>query len=111
MKRLGSIRAAGARYAVVEGTTREFPQLEDSYGICEEGAERILLRGGMSANRFGRTLAHEALHPLINESGAGAFFKGDTEEERTQSMEDFIRVIEPHLWPMLVDLMTIRARR
>lgn len=109
MRHVGTLTFAGTPYEVVEGSAREFSQLEDAYGFWDEENQRLLILEGQGPSRFRRTTNHEALHAIIGEAGAGCFFAGDDDEERKESQERFIRVVEPHLG-VLPDLLAIGGR-
>lgn len=111
MKKLGKIHVCGLTFTVFEGNAEERDTLGGSYGYCDHGRQEIWLREGMSAPMRKDTLLHEALHALMQHSGAENFLDGVLRPEvnRETTVETLIRILTPHLSPVLTSLQSLRV--
>lgn len=102
MKSLGHVRVCGIALPVRVGSADEEPLLKGAYGAYNEDKSTVWLNEDNPPYTMAFWAAHEALHALVNLSGAmeaaGAILGMKDDDPRLAALEEnIIRVITPHL--------------
>lgn len=98
MKRLGKLPVCAATYEVRLGTFEDYEPLQHAYGVCDTANRVIWVHAGMSPAKTLETLAHEALHALLTESGVLQVTEATLGASELGAWEEaVVRVLTPHL--------------
>ncbi len=99
MRRLGKLTLCGIEWPVYQGASSERDALENNFGYCDHQRGEIWIRAGLSPSSHADTLLHEALHAMIEGSGAAQFLKGACPPgaDIAEIEETLIRILVPHL--------------
>lgn len=104
MKQVGVVSLGGQDYKILLCKPEEAgsPVTDDVAGVCSQKDQTLYINSDHAKASLRGTLVHEAMHAVINESGAINYLAerlkiSPTGEEMNSIEETLVRILSPHI--------------
>jgi hypothetical protein len=120
MKHLGTVTICGMCIPVREGSEKDHPVLKGAYGIYDVDSATIWVDVSTPAHVRDSIIVHEALHAVLNSSGAyrsiATMTNLDLENPRdlarmNEIEENLVRILVPHVLETFGPARVTKGRR